>query len=160
MIAVLDNIRSIYNTASIFRTADGAGIEKLYLCGTTPTPINRIGNPRAEFAKVALGAEKTVPWEYISQTYRCIDILKKQGYIVYVIEQAKNSVPFYTVASTAAKIHHTALVIGNEIRGVSRGVLKRADTILEIPMLGDKESLNVSVTFGIVAYHFAVNTLQ
>jgi len=153
MVAVLDNIRSLYNVGSIFRTSDAVGIEKLYLCGITPIPLDRMGRVRPSFLKVDLGAHENVEWERNSYTWRAIDKLKSDGYKIYVVEQDKKSVPYYSVKVPKK----SALVVGHEVRGVSEAVLKRADKILEIPMAGIKESLNVSVAFGIVAYSLKYN---
>lgn len=164
IVVVLDNVRSVHNVGSIFRTADGAGIEKIYCCGITPGPFDRFKNVRADFAKVALGAERSVAWEVIkdasgvSGTLVIIERLKKDGWQIFAIEQAKNSIPYYEAhdiiehtasRSDSAKI---ALVLGAEVEGVSAPAFALADQILEIPMRGKKESLNVSVAFGIVAF--------
>ncbi len=152
MVAVLHNIRSIHNVGSIFRTADGAGIRKLYLCGITPTPMDRFGKLREDFGKVSLGAEQTVLWEHVATTSRTIKILKSEEYEVVAVEQSVRSIDFEIYRPKSKKI---ALLIGNEVRGLTPSILKKSDTILEIPMRGKKESLNVSVAFGIVAYHIA-----
>lgn len=151
MIILLDNIRSLANVGSIFRTADAAGVEKIYLCGITPQPVNRFGKIRPRLAKVSLGAEKNVPWEYYKSASRLIDKLKKDGYEILAVEQDKKSVPYHKskVGSQKSKV---ALVFGNEVRGLSPAILKKCDKILEIPMRGKKESLNVSVAFGIIIF--------
>jgi len=154
MIAILHNIRSMHNVGSIFRTADAAGIEKLYLCGITPAPKDRFGDWRLQIAKVALGAEKYVPWEKVGSTAHLLKKLKTQGYKIFALEQHKNSIPYYLAKLSKKDLRKTALVVGNEVKGLSPGVLKLADKILEIPMRGKKESLNVAVAFGIVAFHF------
>ncbi len=148
---ILHNIRSLHNVGSIFRTADGAGISKLYLCGITPTPLDRFGKMRPELAKVALGAERNVPWEYSVSTARLVKKLRGEGYRVYALEQAENSIAYDSpkVSRGAQKI---ALILGDEVRGIPSSILKVSDAILEIPMRGKKESLNVSVAFGIAAY--------
>jgi len=165
IIVVLHNIRSVYNVASIFRTADGAGVKKIYLCGITPTPLDRLRNPRRDFIKVSLGAEKSVLWEKFSQTALLIDKLKKEGYRIFAVEQSPKSVPYYKV-NIKRQVSKFVLILGNEVRGLSPAILKRADKILEIPMRGamlkqahhpkslgcGKESLNVAVAFGIVIY--------
>lgn len=153
MIAILDNIRSLYNVGSIFRTADGAGIEKIYLCGITPEPLDQFGKLRPQMAKVSLGAEKSVKWEKAKSTGRLIDKLKKEGYRIWAVEQSKKSVPYYKVTLRRAQ-GKIALVFGNEINGISRAILKKCDKVLEIPMRGKKESLNVSVAFGIAVFNF------
>ena len=154
MIVVLDNIRSLHNVGSIFRTSDAVGVQKLYLCGITPTPLDRLGRVRPPFTKVALGSEENVEWEKRASTWRVLDKLKNEGYKIFVIEQDKKSVPYYKVRGRGK----VALVVGHEVRGLSRSVLLRADKILEIPMNGIKESLNVSVAYGIVAYSLMYNS--
>jgi len=153
MVVILDNIRSLHNVGSIFRTSDAVGVEKLYLCGITPTPLDRLGRVRPSFLKVDLGAHENVLWEKRSSTWRTIDKLKSEGYKIYAIEQDKKSVP-YSKIKAGKKV---ALVVGHEIRGLPESVLTRADKVLEIPMSGIKESLNVSVAFGIVAYSLRYN---
>lgn len=150
MIAVLHNIRSLHNVGSIFRTADAAAVEKLYLCGLTPAPIDAFGNARKQIVKVALGAENYVPWEKARSTAALLKKLKKDGYKILALEQSKRSVPYSKFLIPDSRF---CLVVGNEIKGLDSRILKFADKILEIPMLGKKESLNVSVAFGIVAYH-------
>jgi tRNA G18 (ribose-2'-O)-methylase SpoU len=166
MVIILDNIRSLYNVGSIFRTADAAGVEKIYLCGITPEPVDHFGRFRLQFTKVSLGAEKSVQWEYCKSASRLIEKLKKEGYAIFAIEQSKKSIPYYKVVLRPAQDKIT-LVLGNEIKGLTKAILKKADKILEIPMRGvmvrqahhprhsrrGKESLNVAVAFGIIVYH-------
>ncbi len=154
MKVILHNIRSIYNVGSIFRTADAVGIEKIYLCGITPQPLDRFGAPLQKFTKVSLGAEKTVQWEFAKRTSTVIDQLKKERYKIVAIEQSKKSMPYYKFKVASHDIKNTVFVLGNEIKGLSPTILKKCDTILEIPMHGKKESLNVAVAFGIVSFHF------
>lgn len=154
MVAILHNIRSAYNVGSIFRTADAAGIHKLYLCGITPDPVDRFGRPVTKISKVSLGAEKAVPWQHYVSTARCIAFLKKQGYRVLAIERNRNSVPYTSVSIN--KGEKVALVLGNEVEGLPTSILEMADAILEIPMRGSKESLNVAVAFGITVYRLVV----
>lgn len=151
MILVLHNIRSVYNVGSIFRTADAAGVEKVYLCGYTPAPLDRFGAPRKDLAKVALGAEKTIPWVQVKTLASAIKQLKKENYLVAAVEQDKNSTPLFSYKPPKK----LALVLGNEVRGLSKSSLKLCDVVLEIPMRGHKESLNVSVAAGIAM--FALN---
>lgn len=162
---VIHNVRSVHNVGSIFRTADAAGAEKIYLCGITPAPCDRLGNLRKDFTKVALGAEKHVSWESVKSSVRAIRALKKDGWKIFAVEQSKNSVPYFRpkIGSQRSKI---ALVLGDEVRGLPPNILKLADKILEIPMRGammrdarhpkntgkGKESLNVAVAFGIVVF--------
>ncbi|MBI2603966.1 MAG: RNA methyltransferase [Candidatus Harrisonbacteria bacterium] len=151
MVVILHNIRSLHNVGSIFRTADAAGIEKLYLCGITSTPFDVFGHPRAQIAKVALGAEKTVPWEHARSTTKTIERLKRDGYKIVALEQSKKSAPYYTLRATRFALRKVALVVGHEVKGTP-AILKRCDAVIEIPMYGKKESLNVAVAFGIVAF--------
>jgi len=161
MVAILHNIRSLHNVGSIFRTADAAGVEKLYLCGITPAPVDRFGKVRPQFAKVALGAEKYVPWDGSIRRPRAmsalLERLKSDGYKIFAIEQSKNSIPYYKMKpfdkAQGKNKSKVALIFGNEVRGLPKTILEKADKILEIPMTGRKESLNVAVAFGIVAFH-------
>lgn len=152
MLVILDNIRSLHNVGSIFRTADAVGVEKMYLCGITPSPLDRFGVVRGDVAKVSLGAEHTVPYEAVASTSRLITKLKKQGYKIIALEQSPSSVPYYALLPTTYNLNKVALVLGAEVEGVSPAVLKKSDAIIEIPMAGAKESLNVSVAFGIAAF--------
>jgi tRNA G18 (ribose-2'-O)-methylase SpoU len=161
MIVILDNIRSLHNVGSIFRTADAVGVEKLYLCGITPSPLDRFGVVRGDVAKVSLGAEKTVPWESVVSTSRLITSLKKQGFTIVALEQDKRAIPYDKYGDQIprlrddreeGKFKKIALILGAEVEGVSPAVLKKCDTIIEIPMKGKKESLNVAVAFGVAAF--------
>lgn len=149
IVAVLDNIRSVHNVGSIFRTSDAAGVHTLYLCGVTPTPLDRFGKVRKDFAKVSLGAEQTLLWKAKRSTALVLRALKKEGYTIVAVEQADGSKPYFALRKKYKKV---ALVIGNEVTGLSRAILARADVVAEIPMHGKKESLNVSVAFGIAVY--------
>lgn len=149
-IAVLDNLRSVYNVGSIFRTANAAGIEKIILCGTTPTPLDKKGVRRSDFAKVALGADETIVWEYHEDTKSILKILRKDGVYVVAFEQDSKAVD-YKVVNIEGK-ESVAFVIGPEVTGITRDVLDSCDVIAEIPMLGTKESLNVTIAFGIGVY--------
>ena len=148
MVVILDSIRSTYNVGSIFRTADAAGVEKIYLCGITPQPIDRFGRLRPQFTKVSLGAEKTVLWERVKSASALIDRLKKEKYHIIAVEQDRRAVA-YTKFRAPKK---TAVIFGNEVSGISNPILKKADKIIEIPMRGKKESLNVSVAAGIIMF--------
>ena len=154
IVILLDNIRSLHNVGSVFRTADAAGVSKIYLCGITPSPQDRFGNVREQLSKVSLGAEQTVPWEAKQSTTAAIQELKKGGFIVFAVEQDKNSVPYNSV-NAGNKI---ALVFGNEVEGLPVAILKEVDEILEIPMVGKKESLNVSVAAGIIIFSVMHNS--
>ncbi len=153
IVAILQNIRSLHNVGSIFRTADGAGISKLYLCGITPTPTNKLGVPEPKLTKASLGAEKYVDWEKCHSPINAIKKLKKAGYKIYALEQHKKSVLYTKIKPT--KNEKVAIVLGTEVKGLPKNILELADKIIEIPMLGKKESLNVSVAFGILAYELA-----
>lgn len=158
MLVILDNIRSVYNVGSIFRTADAAGIKKIYLCGITPAPTDKFGRPRPQFTKVSLGAEKYIDWKYCKSTHSInsglilIQELKKQSFKIFAIEQHKKAIPYYKLKTQDLK-QKTAIILGNEIKGLPSSILKQADKILEIPIYGKKESLNVAVAFGIIAFH-------
>jgi tRNA G18 (ribose-2'-O)-methylase SpoU len=152
MIAVLNNIRSLHNVGSIFRTSDAAGVEKIYLCGYTPQPFNEFGIAHSHLAKTALGAENTVSWEKRKSAVHLIDRLKADGYKIYAVELGKNSVRADRFHLSKKELARAVFVVGNEVTGLSRAILSRADCLLEIPMRGMKESLNVSVAFGVVVY--------
>ncbi|MFA5651969.1 MAG: TrmH family RNA methyltransferase [Candidatus Paceibacterota bacterium] len=147
-VVILDNIRSVYNVGSIFRTSDALGIDKIYLCGCTPTPTDRFGRARNDLAKVALGAEKDIAWEYCNDTKKIIKKLKKDGFQIIAVEQDKKSVGYDKIKVK----NQVAIVMGNEVGGIDKKTLALCDIIAEIPMTGNKESLNVSVSFGIVGY--------
>ena len=141
---ILYNIRSRFNVGAIFRTADAAGIDKIYLCGITPQP------PHPKIDKVSLGAEKTVVFEYYKQTVRLIKKLKKQNYNILSLEQSKDSIPYFKYKKK--ENNKTVLILGSEVNGLPKKILDLADTVLEIPMYGKKESLNVGIATGIVIF--------
>lgn len=147
-VLILDNVRSVENTASIFRTAEGLGVVKIYLVGTTPAPVDRFGRKRSDFAKVSLGAEEMMEWESAKDILPVIKELKSQNFSILSLEQDSNSVDLKNFKAPDL----FALVVGNEVEGVSKEVLKISDKILEIKMLGQKESLNVSVSTGIALF--------
>jgi len=149
---VLHDVRSAHNTGSIFRTADAAGASKIYCCGITPTPLDRFGTVRADFAKVSLGAERSVEWEHCDDPARALDALKKEGYAIFAVEQSKQSIPYFALPEKEMRGGRFCLVMGNEVKGVPPALLALADRVLEIPMKGNKESLNVAVAFGVVAF--------
>ena len=140
---VLDNIRSLNNVGAIFRTADGAGIEKLWLCGITGYP------PRGEISKTALGAEENVPWAYATKALDVVLKYREQGYQIILLEQAHGSVDYDKFHSASP----VCLVVGNEIDGVAGELAELADGAVEIPMRGVKNSLNVAVAFGVAVFH-------
>ena len=139
---ICDNIRSLENIGSIFRTSDALCVDKIFLCGISGTP------PSPKITKTALGAEQNIPFERYLQTWRLIEKLKKQKVYIVAVEQAKKSI-LYTEYKPKFPL---ALVMGNEVKGISPAVLKRADTIVHLPMRGKKESLNVAVAFGVIGY--------
>ncbi len=142
---LLHDIRSTHNVGSIFRTSDALGVSKIYMSGYTPTPLDKFNRARKDIAKVSLGAEKTIPWEYNEDPKKIIKKLKKDGFTVIAIEQSESSVDYKKV-----KIEYPVLfVVGNEVDGVDKKILSVCDVIAEIPMKGEKESLNVSVAFGV-----------
>ena len=152
MIIVLDNIRSLFNVGSIFRTADAVGAKKIYICGITPEPTDRFGKIRPKLAKVSLGAEKTVEWEYNKSTATVLCDLKKQKFKIFAVEQDKRSIPYFKLKLKKRDPDKVVVVFGNEVEGIAKNILKKANKILEIPMAGMKESLNVSVSAGIVLF--------
>lgn len=146
IVVVLNNIRSLYNVGSIFRTSDALGIDKLYLCGITGTP----DNPRLE--KTALAAINAVKWVYKKSAFRTVKYLKDQGYTILSLEITDNSQPFR--AFTSNKL---ALVVGHEREGIDERILKLSDSIMHIPMQGVGVSMNVAVAYGIAAYTLTSN---
>ena len=144
LVLVLDNVRSMHNVGSAFRTGDGFGIEKIFLCGITATP------PHREIEKTALGATQSVDWQSIKETKEAIHILKNEGYKVYAVEQAEGSTFLNDFA--VDKTDRYALVFGNEVHGVDEDVMDMVDGCIEVPQFGTKHSFNVSVTMGIVMW--------
>ena len=147
-VLILDNIRSVENTASIFRTADGFKVSKIFLVGTTPTPLDRFGRKRGDFAKVSLGAEDMVNWEYHKEIGPVIKDLKDQQFQIIALEQTPDSKDLKSLT----KPNLYAVIVGNEVLGVSKEALEASDVVAEIPMLGHKESLNVSVAAGVALF--------
>jgi len=145
---ILHNVRSVYNVGSIFRTADCAGISKIFLTGYTAAPKDRFGNYRKDLAKVALGAEKNILWKSQESISDLIKKLKQENFYIVSVEQSKNSKNYKKFKAK----NKTAVIFGNEIKGLSSSVLKTSDIVLEIPMKGKKESLNVSVSAAIVLF--------
>jgi 23S rRNA (guanosine2251-2'-O)-methyltransferase len=148
---ILHNIRSVYNVGSIFRTADAVGVSKIILSGYTPAPLDRFKQPRADLAKVALGAEKNVRWEQAQDLSKIIKHLQHEDFMIVALEQSPRSTPLFDFK--APKNKPIALILGNEVRGVSKQLLAKCDAIVEIPMRGKKESLNVSVAAGIAMFN-------
>ena len=144
---LVPDIRSLQNVGALFRTADGAGWDRLVLCGYTPTP------PRAEISKTALGAEAWMPWEYFSDVKTAIAHLRGQGFSVVALEKNESSVDYREF--DAKKIPKLALLLGNETAGVSPEILALCDSVVHLPMRGKKESLNVAVAAAVAMYAFA-----
>ncbi len=142
---LIENVRSLHNVGSMFRTADGAGISKLYLTGITGCP------PREQIRKTSLGAEESVAWEYCASSGEIVDKLKSEGVAIITLEHTDQSIDYFR----ADFQFPACLVVGHEHRGVSEELLRKADLAIEIPMRGIKQSLNVSVAFGIAAYQLA-----
>ena len=167
VVVILDNIRSRENVGSIFRTADAAGVSKLYLCGITPTPMTmkheswnsnqktgfKFQDSSDKISKTALGAEKWVPWQSRAKTWQVLRELKSLKFKVVGLENTKNAENVFELKSLGSK--SLALLVGNEVRGLSPQILKHCDRIIAIPMRGQKESLNVAVAFGIAIYQMS-----
>ena len=151
LIVVLDDVRSMHNVGSVFRTGDAFRIEAVYLCGITSTP------PMAEIHKTALGAEDSVTWKYFDTALQAVEALKADGYEVYSVEQAHGSTMLQNFTPINNKKY--AVVLGNEVKGVHQEVIDASDGCLEIPQFGTKHSMNVSVTGGIIIWYFAKNII-
>ncbi len=149
---ILWNIRSAHNVGSIFRTADAAGVTHIYLVGYTPAPIDQFKRPRKDIAKVALGAEKTIPWTSHETIGPVIYELKRTGARIIALEQSDASIDYRYFNADEYESVPKALILGEEVKGLPEDVLKHADVCLELPMAGKKESLNVSVAAGIALY--------
>jgi len=154
---VLDNIRSRENVGSIFRTADGAGVKKIFLCGITPVPSH------PKISKTALGADEFVAWEYYKQTWRLLEQLRDNGLQLIALERTKDAINIFSAQGGSASggkfksKFPLVLIVGNEVKGLSPKILSYADKIIAIPMYGRKESLNVSVAFGVAVYKIVEN---
>ena len=162
LIVVLDDVRSMYNVGSVFRTADAFRVEAIYLCGITAQP------PHPEIHKTALGAEDTVAWQHFPTALDAVNTLKQQGYTVFSIEQCEGSTQLNELDSQLSALNSKlstlnskfALVLGNEVKGVHQEVVDASDGCIEIPQFGTKHSLNVSTTAGIVIWEFAKRLLM
>ena len=146
LIVVLDDVRSLYNVGSVFRSSDAFRVEAVYLCGITATP------PNAEIHKTALGGEDSVEWRYFASALEAVEELKAKGYFVYSIEQVEGSTKLQDLSVERAGRY--AVVFGNEVKGVQQSVVDACDGCIEIPQFGTKHSLNVSVTGGIIIWEF------
>ena len=151
LVVVLDDVRSMYNVGSVFRTGDAFRIEAVYLCGISATP------PSTEIHKTALGAEDSVEWRYFPSAVEAVSHLRSEGCEVYAVEQAEGSTKLHEFSPMADNKY--AVVMGNEVKGVHQEVIDLCDGCLEIPQFGTKHSMNVSVTTGIIIYSFARNML-
>jgi len=148
IVVLLHNIRSGHNVGSMFRTADAVGVSRIYCSGYTPLPVDQFNRPRKEIVKTALGAEETVPWTAVKNISMHIARLKKQGYTIVGLEQDKRAIDYRAVPQKGKMV----LLVGNEVRGISPQLRNKCDILMEIPMCGKKESLNVSVATGIALY--------
>jgi 23S rRNA (guanosine2251-2'-O)-methyltransferase len=151
IVIVLDNVRSMNNVGSVFRTADGFAIEAIYLCGFTPLP------PHRDIQKTALGATETVQWHHAPTTIEAVQILQQNGYTIIAIEQVHQSISLEKF--TINPSHKYAFIFGNEVEGVDADIIKICDAVIEIPQAGTKHSFNISVSMGIVSWHFYHNML-
>ena len=147
-ILILPDIRSAVNVGSMFRTADACGVSFIYLAGITPAPLDQFQRPNSDIAKSALGAEKTIPWKAVKNIRPLVTKLKKDGYQIIAIEQSEHSVDYKKVRP-AEKV---AFIVGNEVEGVPEKIQNLCDVVAEIPMKGEKESLNVSVALGVALF--------
>jgi len=144
----MHNIRSTHNVGSLFRTADAVGVSKIYLVGYTPTPTDRFNRERKDIVKVSLGAEKSVPYEYAKTIGPVIKKLKAEGFKIVALEQDKESINYENYKPE----ENVALIVGSEVEGIPKSILKKCDMIIEILMKGKKESLNVSVAAGVALF--------
>ena len=147
LVVVLDNVRSLHNVGSVFRTSDAFRVQRILLCGITATP------PNAEIHKTALGAEDVVEWQYFESTDEAVAMLRKEGYRIYAIELCDGSIALQNFETDDGESY--AVILGNEVKGVQQSVVDASDGAIEIPQFGTKHSLNVSVTAGMVIWEFA-----
>ena len=151
LVVVLDHVRSLYNVGSVFRTSDAFRVNEVVLCGITATP------PHTEIHKTALGAEESVSWRYFKDTMEAAQSLRSEGYTLLAIEQCEGSMMLQDFQPDKTKKY--AVILGNEVKGVQQSVIDSCDGCLEIPQFGTKNSMNVSVTAGIIIWHFAQRLL-
>lgn len=145
---LIHDIRSTHNVGSIFRTSDAVGIGHIYISGFSPSPKDRFGRWRKDVIKVSLGAEKTISWEYLESPVQLIKKLKKDGFEIVGLEQSQRSIDYKKFKSKKPIL----FIVGSEVEGMNKKIQDLCDTIIEIPMLGEKESLNVSVAFGVAIF--------
>jgi len=150
---VLDDVRSMYNVGSVFRTADAYRVERICLCGITACP------PHPEIHKTALGAEDSVDWQHFDTALQAVDSLREQGYEVLALEQCEGSIPLQTFFQQPRAAQKFALVLGNEVKGVQQAVVDQCDACIELPQFGTKHSLNVSCAASIAIWEFARNLI-
>lgn len=148
VVLILHNVRSAGNVGSIFRTADAAGVTRIFLTGYTPAPVDRFGRMRRDIAKTALGAEHSVPWEKRASLSRLVASLKRKSLSIVALEQGARAIDYRTYQPRFP----AAFILGNEVRGIDARTLRLCDTVVEIPMRGTKESLNVSVAAGVLLF--------
>jgi len=146
---LIENIRSAYNVGAMFRTADGAGVTKIFLCGYTPTPVDRFSRAQAEIKKTSLGASESVAWEKFDTAAEVIARLQGEGVTAVALEQTERSITLQEFALPEKVLY----IVGNEVEGVSPESLAAADAVVDLPMLGEKESLNVATAAGILMYY-------
>jgi len=150
LFVIAHNVRSMYNIGSFFRTCDAMGVQKLYLTGHSPAPTDRFGRKEGRIAKTALGAEQSVVWEQHEDIFTLIEKLKKEGVTVVALEQDKRAIDYRAFVHADPVV----IIVGNETEGIAPTVIAECDVVIEIPMRGSKESLNVSVAMGIALSHF------
>ena len=152
LIIVLDNIRSLNNIGSAFRTADAFSLDAVYLCGITGTP------PHKEIHKTALGATESVTWKYFEKTSDAIDLLKADNFLIYAVEQVSGSIMLNNFKPDLKR--KSAFIFGNEVNGVDEKLFEKVDGVIEIPQYGTKHSLNISVSVGILVWHYVLSQLN
>jgi 23S rRNA (guanosine2251-2'-O)-methyltransferase len=160
MKVILNNIRSCHNVGSIFRTADACGVSEIFLVGYSPLPIDKYKNPNKAMLKVSLGSEKAVKWKKIYGVGKLIKDLKAEGYLIVALELTPTAKNYFDLKLSSSEFEKAVLIVGNEKRGISKQVLSLADEVIQIPMDGIKESLNVSVAFGIVSFALRDSSLK
>jgi tRNA G18 (ribose-2'-O)-methylase SpoU len=149
-IVMLHDVRSAHNVGSIFRTADAAGVSGVVLSGYTPTPVDRFGRERRDIAKAALGAQESVPHHHTEDILKTIQAYRKKGFRIIAVEQHKQSVSYREYEAPEKCV----FIFGNEVEGLPHSVIAKSDAVVEIPLHGTKESLNVSVAAGVILFHF------
>ena len=152
---ILHDLRSNHNVGSIFRTADAVSVSKIYLTGYTPAPVDNFGRVNNEIAKTALGAEKVIVWEAIPDIFELIKRLKARSCKLFALEQSPNSIDYKKLDvkdAPTSSVEHVAIIVGNEVSGIDPKILAECDQVVEIPMRGSKESLNVATACGVLLF--------